>query len=598
MKKVITFFIVLFVGVLSVQAENTLTLCEYSDEYKAWLKLSDEEKKETVVPPFCKSRKLDMDLLGNNSYAMDYFNLADSGKVTGVRDQKESGACWAFASLASIESNLLMNNIDISFLSPAHLELMTQNSLYTPSFMTFNRDFNVGGNMYLAAAYFLNNWGPIKESDMPFQTIIDLLNVTRTITEEDVTSKEPVASVDNILYLTNDQGICSNNSIDSIKQYIVNYGAIAAGVYFDSNYLDYVKVNDIESGDIEMGPYYYYNGSTLPNHAVAIVGWDDTIDASHFKNKPSRDGAWIVKNSYGSNKVGNEGYFYISYDDTNICTNTVGFYNTSLDINDEAYYYDDLGANTYVEVNNDVSYLANYFVKNSQEIEKLDKVTFASGISGLNYTVYYAKNIEGRLEDWQEIGSGVTTHDGYISVYPDKDIYVDNSYGIIVKFEPSDSVDHVILTAVESTDDDYYANYQITDNASRISFDGNVWQKIVLEIEENEKVDVQLAIRAYTDYYEEDSDEEIIPPQEENPNDEEINSNPEVPNIDDDGTIEVENPNGSLSDIVGDIVPSDTPTEIIENPQTGVISGISIIIVLTIIGVVIYYKKKNKIFKI
>ena len=181
---------------------------------------------------------------------------------------------------------------------------------------------------------------------------------------------------------------------------------------------------------------------------------------------------------------------------------------------------------------------------------------------------------------------------------PDKDIYVDNSYGIIVKFEPNDSVDHVILTAVESTDDDYYANYQITDNASRISFDGNVWQKIVLEIEENEKVEVQLAIRAYTDYYEEDSDEEIIPPQEENPNDEEINSNPEVPNIDDDGTTEVENPNGSLSDIVGDTVPTDTPTEIIENPQTGVISGISIIIVLTIIGVVIYYKKKNKIFKI
>ena len=77
---------------------------------------------------------------------------------------------------------------------------------------------------------------------------------------------------------------------------------------------------------------------------------------------------------------------------------------------------------------------------------------------------------------------------------PDKDIYVDNSYGIIVKFEPNDSVDHVILTAVESTDDDYYANYQITDNASRISFDGNVWQKIVLEIEEIEKVEYNLLL--------------------------------------------------------------------------------------------------------
>ena len=580
MKKVITFFIVLFVGVLSVQAENTLTLCEYSDEYKAWLKLSDEEKADTVMPSVCKSKKINMDLLGSNDYSMDYFNLADSGKVSGVRDQGISDDCWAFASLASIESNLLMNNIDIGYLSPAHLELMTQNSLYTPSFMTFNRDFNSGGNMQIAAAYVLNYWGPVKESDMPFQTTLDLINSTRTINESDVVNKEAMVDVDDLLYITNSQGICSNNTINLIKEYIVNYGALATSVYFNNSYVN--------------GKYYYYNGENLPNHAVVLVGWDDNVEVTSFNNRATRKGAWIAKNSYGTS-VGDEGYFYISYDDVNICTNAVGFYNANLDMADEAYYYDDLGVNLTIQSNSDVNYVANYFVKKSQESEKLDKVTFATAMSGMDYTVYYADNINGTLENWQEIASGTTNYPGYISVEPNKDIFVSNNYGIIIKFETDTDTPDLLLVAVESLlDDSYYATYKITANASRFSLDGSKWQTMATELEDNEVVEAQFAIRAYTSYEEPSVAQE---PTENNPSLED-KPNTDVPVINDSGSITIENPNGSLSDIVGDTVPTDTPTEVVENPQTGVISGISIIIVLTIIGVVIYYKKKNKIFKI
>ena len=111
------------------------------------------------------------------------------------------------------------------------------------------------------------------------------------------------------------------------------------------------------------------------------------------------------------------------------------------------------------------------------------------------------------------------------------------------------------------------------------------------ELEDDEVVEAQFAIRAYTSYEEpsvpvEPTPDEDLPPQE------------EIPTINDSGSITIENPNGSLSDIVGDTTPTDTPTEVVENPQTGMISGISIVIVLAIIGIVIYYKKKNKIFKI
>lgn len=576
MKKVITFFVVLFMGVLNVQAEDTLELCEYSEEYKAWLRLSDEEKASTIMPSMCKQDNHNINLLGSNDYSMDYFNLADSGKVLGVRDQAASDDCWAFASLASLESNLLMNNINTGFLSTAHLELMTQDSLYTPSFITFNRDFNSGGRMEFTTAYVLNYWGPVKESDMPFETVLNLIDNNTTVNQSDVTNKKAMVDVDDVFYLSNSQGICSNNTINTIKEYIVNYGALATSVYFNNAYVN--------------GKYYYYNGSELSNHAVAIVGWDDNVEVTSFNNRATRKGAWIVKNSYGTS-VGDGGYYYISYDDVNICTDAAGFYNASLDMSDEAYYYDDLGVNTILESPNNVNYLANYFTKKTSGEEIIDKVTFATAIAGLDYTVYYADNINGNLENWQELASGTTNHVGYMSVDIDKDIKVSDSYGIIVKFETDDTIDDNFYVAIEGlTEDNFYSSYEITNNVSRISFDGKDWMALEMDLGGDLGINVatQFGIRLYTSVSEDTSS---------NNNQNNVNNNT-TPEINDSGNITVTNPNGSLSDIVGDTVPNDTPTDVVENPQTGVISGVSIVIVLAIIGVVIYYKKKNKIFKI
>lgn len=576
MKKVITFFAVLLIGILNVQAADTLELCEYSEEYKAWLRLSEEEKAKTIMPSMCKQDNHNINLLGSNDYSMDYFNLADNGKVTTVRDQGVSDDCWAFASLASLESNLLMNNINTGFLSTAHLELMTQNSLYTPSFITFNRDFNSGGRLEFTTAYVLNYWGPVKEDDMPFQTVLNLIDNSKTINQSNITDKKSIVDVDDVFYLQNSQGICSNNTIKTIKEYIVNYGALATSVYFNNSYVN--------------GKYYYYNGSELPNHAVAIVGWDDNVEVTSFNNRATRKGAWIVKNSYGTS-VGDGGYYYISYDDVNICTDAVGFYNANLDMSDEAYYYDDLGVNTVLSSPNNVNYLANYFTKKTSGEETIDKITFATALAGMNYTVYYADNVNGNLENWQEIASGTTNHVGYMSVNVTKDIKISDSYGIIVKFETDDTIDDKLFVAVPGlTDDDFYSSYEITDNISRISFNGKDWMTLKMNLGEDNGTSAatQFGIRLYTSTDEAESSNPI----QDNP------STNEPLKINDAGQVTVTNPNASLSDIVGDTTPTDTPTEVVENPQTGMISGISIVIVLAIIGIVIYYKKKNKIFRI
>ena len=60
---------------------------------------------------------------------------------------------------------------------------------------------------------------------------------------------------------------------------------------------------------------YYYNGTSGTNHEVLIVGWDDNYAASNFATAPAGNGAFIVKNSWGTS-WGSGGYFYASYYDT------------------------------------------------------------------------------------------------------------------------------------------------------------------------------------------------------------------------------------------------------------------------------------------
>ena len=562
MKKTIIFIVALFIGLSSVKAADiTLELCEYSDEYIAWLNLSDEKRASTPMPTMC--RQEESGLVGSsNSYSMERFTLQDK-YVLGVRNQGITDDCWAFSTLASIESNLLMNNIKTDYLSISHLEFMTQNSLYTPSYITFNRSLNSGGKLEYTASYVLNYWGPINESKMPLQTLVDVINGKTSIKENAVTSLKASVDVDDIFYLNNSRGACSENSIATMKQYLVNHGALAASIYFklDNNN----KTN----------AYYYYNGSNMSNHAVTIVGWDDQVAVTSFTNHATRNGAWIVKNSYGPN-VGDNGYFYVSYDDINICTNVVGFYNADLNLSDEVYFYDDLGTNVTLTSKSNTNYLANTFTKKNNSAEVIDKVTFATSKEGIDYTVYYASNAS--LKNYVKIASGTTSHAGYMSIIPSEDIYVTDEFSIIVKYVTDEKTSDIIPIAMKgSSSSSPYRNFEVKNGVSYLSTDGKNW------IDLGSKLKAQASIRVYT------SADDIKVPST-------VDDNGK---INQDTTVELINPNDNIEGVIlGDTVTTTDTNVDVENPQTGAISGISIIAVLLVIGGVIYFKKKNKIFKI
>ena len=74
-----------------------------------------------------------------------------------------------------------------------------------------------------------------------------------------------------------------------LKNAIMEYGAVYSLMTYDDLYF-----NPITCG-------YLYNGSLYVNHAVDIVGWDDNYSKDNFINGAPGNGAFIVRNSWGTN---------------------------------------------------------------------------------------------------------------------------------------------------------------------------------------------------------------------------------------------------------------------------------------------------------
>ena len=276
--------------------------------------------------------------INNDSYLPEKYDLREALRVSEVRNQGIYGTCWAFASLGAFESSLMPEEEVV--LSPDHMSL--------------NKDFALEGDMggeYTMAIAYLASWrGPVLEEEDPYGD-------GRTNEEAEV------------VYHLEDAMVLQSKDYNGIKKAVLKYGGVQTSIftYLTSSYSSSYYYNADKAA-------YYFDGEGKSNHDVVIVGWDDHFPKGYFNTDPPGDGAFICKNSWGDN-FGEDGYFYVSYYDSNI-----GVYNVvyskigDADNYDNIYQSDLLGWNGQLGYEAESAYFANVYETDSKEM--LNAVSF------------------------------------------------------------------------------------------------------------------------------------------------------------------------------------------------------------------------------
>jgi len=377
-------------------------------------------------------------------YAVSFdLRLQSPSKLTAVRDQGTCGDCWAFATYSSLESNLLpTENLDFS-----------ENNLKNNH--GFDWGHCDGGNHKMSTAYLARWAGPVYEAD-------DIYNVSSNISPLGLT---PGKHVQKVLFLPARANLLDN---DNIKWAITTYGALKSSMFWDD--ASYSSANFS----------YYYNGGTTSNHAIAIVGWDDNYSRNNFNTTPAVDGAFIIRNSWGSG-WGQSGYFYISYYDTVIGSKNAVFVNAESTTNyARVYQYDPLGhIGNYGYESSATAWFSNIFTAETSG-ESIKAVSFYVNMPNSTYDIYVYKNVTGTPTSGNLATSQTNvsiTQPGYHTVTLDTSVPITNgeNFSVVVK---ATTLGYNYPIPIEYAQSSYSSLATASPGQSYISSNGVSWTDI------------------------------------------------------------------------------------------------------------------------
>lgn len=198
------------------------------------------------------------------------------GIVPAVRNQGACGSCWAFGTVGVMEiavkkSTGAMKDFSEQFLISCNLNDWDCNGGLTAS----QYHYNTLGIAQTAA-------GAVLESVRPYLTV-------NGSCDQAYAHPNRASSWQ---YITGSEWTVPPN--DQIKNAIMTYGAVTAGVCADVGWYDY-------TGGVYNPASNRCGGET--DHQIVLVGWNDATQS------------WILRNSWGSN-WGEKGYMRIKYDPT------------------------------------------------------------------------------------------------------------------------------------------------------------------------------------------------------------------------------------------------------------------------------------------
>ena len=360
--------------------------------YVDYLTYNEEKKEEIDVIPDTTV----IDYVGDTTKedkvipsSYDLRNVDGKNYVSPVGNQGSLGLCWTFSTTGAAESYLLKKgdtsyNSSSTLFSQRQIDYATANNGikdYKSEYKSFiDRGLGDGGNFFVSTValangvslYNSNNFKAYSDTDYEKMELMDVLSYSKSDYEVNGTINMPInayrASEDN---LTADEKVERENYLNSVKSYLMKYGAAYVSTYMGCSHND----STLNSTLIDA-----YACSFTGGHAMSIIGWDDDIEYkycvsnnqhysynSNCSDVVSGKGVWIIKNSWGNY---NTPYLYLTYDSY---SSSISFI-TDMSSKDEKNWDNNyiLGSN----VSNGKDMLYRMYSTKLKGNEKLEKIKF------------------------------------------------------------------------------------------------------------------------------------------------------------------------------------------------------------------------------
>lgn len=384
------------------------------------------------------------------------YDLRDKKRAPGVKNQGPYGTYWAFAALSAMESTLLPE--ETREFSPDHMTL--QNG--------FSRKQTEGGEYTMGMAYLAAWQGPVNEKDDPYG---------------DGKSEEGLKPVKHVQEIQ----LLEGKDFEKIKEAVFLHGGVQTTIYS--------ALQDART----YSPYYNnennaycYLGTEKPDHAIMIIGWDDTYPKENFNLEVEDDGAFLCQNSWGET-FGDGGVFYVSYYDANIGLHNVVYTGIEETDNYSKIYQSDLcGWVGQLGYGKDNAYGANVYTAESDEV--LRAAGFYATGKETSYELYVVKDFKDTysLSGRTKVAEGTLTNAGYYTIEFGKGYEVEQGeqFAVVLYVTTPGSV-HPL--AVEYAADDVTEHVDLSDGEGYISSKGKKWESA--EKDQN----CNLCLKVYSD---------------------------------------------------------------------------------------------------
>lgn len=304
------------------------------------------------------------------------YNAMDEGYVTPVKNQGNTNNCWAYSAISMLESDSIIKGyetLETADYSESHLAWFSgrsltdnTNDLAYGDGRSVESPYSQGGNWKVAAAT-LSRWSGVANEEYYPSYSYDF-SAMSNYTEADRYNKSAGIVLESAQVLRDFQ---------DVKQWISDHGSVSAMFHFDTAYYSSAYRS------------CYCSEALTPNHQITVIGWDDNFSASKFRTKASGNGAWLCKNSWGTD-WGNNGCFWISYYDQTI-SNVVGFTGMQSEDYYKNYTYNGSEYENAYGIGYPVS-LANVFKASGNE--KLSSVAFYTLGTDVDVTISVYKNLK------------------------------------------------------------------------------------------------------------------------------------------------------------------------------------------------------------